>query len=209
MVRQSQPTIVLCLLLWPSGSSVTANDRSVSVIMVKWFVSHSQQLFCVSYYGQMVRQSQPTIVLCLLLWPNGSSLTANDRICTNGSSVTANDRSVSAIMAKWFVTHGQRSFCVYYYGQMVRHSQPTIVLCLLLWPNGSSLTANNRSVYYYGQMVRHSQPTTILCLLLWPNAFVTHSHFIAKCQYTDCTRNVLWCQVHSSHIHPNHKTFNY
>ena len=29
------------------------------------------------------------------------------------------------------------------------------------------------------------------------------------CQYTDCTRNVLWCQVHSSHIHSSHKTFNY
>ena len=34
-------------------------------------------------------------------------------------------------------------------------------------------------------------------------------NLIAKCQYTDCTRNVLWCQVHSSHIHSNHKTFNY
>ena len=34
-------------------------------------------------------------------------------------------------------------------------------------------------------------------------------NFIAKCQYTDCTRNVLWSQVHSSHIHSNHKTFNY
>ena len=34
-------------------------------------------------------------------------------------------------------------------------------------------------------------------------------NFIAKRQYTDCTRNVLWCQVHSSHIHSNHKTFNY
>ena len=34
-------------------------------------------------------------------------------------------------------------------------------------------------------------------------------NFIAKCQYTDCTRNVLWCQVHSSHIHSNHKPFNY
>ena len=32
---------------------------------------------------------------------------------------------------------------------------------------------------------------------------------IAKCQCTDCTRNVLWCQVHSSHIHSNHKTLNY
>ena len=30
-------------------------------------------------------------------------------------------------------------------------------------------------------------------------------NFIAKCQY-NCTRNVLWCQVHSSHIHANHKT---
>ena len=25
-------------------------------------------------------------------------------------------------------------------------------------------------------------------------------NFIAKCQYTDCTRDVLWSQVHSSHI---------
>ena len=30
-------------------------------------------------------------------------------------------------------------------------------------------------------------------------------NFIAKCQYK-CTRDVLWCQVHSSHIHTNHKT---
>ena len=30
-------------------------------------------------------------------------------------------------------------------------------------------------------------------------------NFIAKCQYS-CTRNVLWCQVHSSHIHSNRKT---
>ena len=34
-------------------------------------------------------------------------------------------------------------------------------------------------------------------------------NFIAKCQNTDYTRNVLWWQVHSSHIHSNHKTFNY
>ena len=34
-------------------------------------------------------------------------------------------------------------------------------------------------------------------------------NFIARFQYTDCTRNVLWCQVHSSHIHSNHKTLNY
>ena len=31
-------------------------------------------------------------------------------------------------------------------------------------------------------------------------------NFIAKCQYNDCMRNVLWCQVHASHIHSNHKT---
>ena len=30
-------------------------------------------------------------------------------------------------------------------------------------------------------------------------------NFIAKCQY-NCTRNVLWCHVHSSHIHTNRKT---
>ena len=33
-------------------------------------------------------------------------------------------------------------------------------------------------------------------------------NFICKCQY-NCTRNMLWCQVHSSHIHSNHKTLNY
>ena len=30
-------------------------------------------------------------------------------------------------------------------------------------------------------------------------------NFIAKCQYS-CTRKVLWCQVHSSHIHASHRT---
>ena len=28
---------------------------------------------------------------------------------------------------------------------------------------------------------------------------------IAECDYI-CTRNVLWCQEHSSHIHDNHET---
>ena len=39
-----------------------------------------------------------------------------------------------------------------------------------------------------------------------PLSCILQYNFIAKCQYTDCTRNVLWCQVHSSHIHSNHKT---
>ena len=30
-------------------------------------------------------------------------------------------------------------------------------------------------------------------------------NFIAKCQY-NCTRNVLWCHVHSSYIQSNHET---
>ena len=34
-------------------------------------------------------------------------------------------------------------------------------------------------------------------------------NFIAKYQYTDRTMNILWCQVHSSRIHSNHKIFNY
>ena len=38
------------------------------------------------------------------------------------------------------------------------------------------------------------------------NSTIRHN-FIAKCQYS-CTRNVLWCQVHSSHIHCNQKTLN-
>jgi len=58
-----------------------------------------------------------------------------------------------------------------------------------------------------------------LCFFSVIHSFISFTHhsvtitiqynFIAKCQYTDCTRNVLWCQVHSSHIHSNHKTFNY
>ena len=134
----------------------------MSVIMVKWFVSHSQRSFCVCYYGEMVRHSQPTIVLCLLLWPNGSSVTANNcSVYYYGQMVRYSQPTIvlSIIMAKWFVTHSQQQFCVHYYGQvvrqsqptighapMVRQSQPTIVVCLLLWPNGSSLTASNCSV---------------------------------------------------------------
>ena len=34
------------------------------------------------------------------------------------------------------------------------------------------------------------------------------NNFIAKCQY-NCTRNVLWCQVHASHIHASRKKLNY
>ena len=161
VVRQSQPTIILCLLLWSSGSSVTANDRSVSAITAKWFVSHSQQSFC--HYGQMVRHSQPTIVLCLLLWPNGSSLTANNSYVSVIMVKWFVSHSQRQDMHQWFVSHSQRSLCVCYYGQMVRHSQPTIVLCLLLWPNGSSVAANNSSVYYYGQMVHLSQPMILVC----------------------------------------------
>ena len=39
--------------------------------------------------------------------------------------------------------------------------------------------------------------------------YTIQCNFISKCQYTDFTGNVLWCQVHSSHIPSNHKTFNY
>ena len=44
---------------------------------------------------------------------------------------------------------------------------------------------------------------------LVPSCLQLQYNFIAKCRYTDCTRNVLWCQLHSSYIHSNHKTFNY
>ena len=51
------------------------------------------------------------------------------------------------------------------------------------------------------------------CTWSWSyNEFIQHNtiqcNLIAKCQY-NCTRNVLWCQIHSSHIHTNHKTWNY
>ena len=35
--------------------------------------------------------------------------------------------------------------------------------------------------------------------------FAILHNFLAKCRYI-CTRNVSWCQVHSSHIHASHKT---
>jgi len=44
-------------------------------------------------------------------------------------------------------------------------------------------------------------------LVTLPGKVLLQYNFIAKCQYTDCTRNVLWCQVHSSHIHFNHNLF--
>ena len=52
---------------------------------------------------------------------------------------------------------------------------------------------------------------TVDFFFFWSLVFLSQSqyNFIAKCQDTDCTRNVLCCQVHSSHIHSNHKTFNY
>ena len=44
---------------------------------------------------------------------------------------------------------------------------------------------------------------------IWPQGMFVFKtiqyNFIAKCQYNS-TRNVLWSQVHASHIHSNHKT---
>ena len=37
-----------------------------------------------------------------------------------------------------------------------------------------------------------------------PALLTIQYNFIAKCQYTDYTRNFSWCQVHSSHIQSNH-----
>ena len=57
------------------------------------------------------------------------------------------------------------------------------------------------------------------CTTLLPSVNTLHCqvsiqyNYTAKCQYNynakcqcNCTRNVLWCQVHSSHIHAHHKT---
>ena len=41
----------------------------------------------------------------------------------------------------------------------------------------------------------------------WKDYSTVQHNFIAKCQY-NCTGNVFWCQLHSSHIHVNHKTNN-
>ena len=53
----------------------------------------------------------------------------------------------------------------------------------------------------------HTQCRTMGWAGLWKLGFAgcIQYKFIAKCQ-CNCTRNVLWCQVHSSHIHANHKT---
>ena len=57
----------------------------------------------------------------------------------------------------------------------------------------------------------HYRPLGVPCFVDDSQETQTHNamqyNFIAKCQYT-CTRNVLWCQVHSSDIHFNHKTLN-
>ena len=43
----------------------------------------------------------------------------------------------------------------------------------------------------------------LVCYVIW--YYTIEYNFIAKCQY-NCTRNVLWCQVHSSHIYAKHET---
>ena len=61
---------------------------------------------------------------------------------------------------------------------------------------------------YYHKILNTAQPCHLLKTNWKPSSFHSISiqyNFIAKCQYTDCSRNVLWCQVHSSHIHSNHK----
>ena len=73
--------------------------------------------------------------------------------------------------------------------------------------------------YFYWSLLLHKRAdfnghrscTKGLYLAWWEITiqYTIQYNFIAKCQYTDCTRNVLRCQVHSSHIHSNHKTFNY
>ena len=47
-------------------------------------------------------------------------------------------------------------------------------------------------------------PTVAIITMTCFYSTIQHNS-IAKCQY-NCTRNVLWCQVHSSHTHANHKT---
>ena len=53
----------------------------------------------------------------------------------------------------------------------------------------------------------HVQQCSMLKLLGFLYTNTIQCNVIAKCQYTDCTRTVLWCQVHSSHINSSHKTF--
>ena len=46
---------------------------------------------------------------------------------------------------------------------------------------------------------------TVTCRTGHPGCILVDSlSFIAKCQH-NCIRNVMWCQVHSSHNHANHK----
>ena len=48
----------------------------------------------------------------------------------------------------------------------------------------------------------------LLYLLQFHTIQTSQYNFIAKCQCY-CTRNVLWCAVHSSHIYTNHKMTSY
>ena len=78
---------------------------------------------------------------------------------------------------------------VYVSSHSTRHISPAMYRCISSTKRTNGLDGNIQYTIQYYNTIQYN--------------------FITKCQYTDCTRNVLWCQVHSSHIHSNHKTLKY
>ena len=70
--------------------------------------------------------------------------------------------------------------------------------CQLFWPPPPPLPTQRPSSRLTPSL---PQPVQFPGWKVHTHTIQLQYNFIAKCQYTDCTRNVLWCQVHSSHIH--------
>ena len=79
------------------------------------------------------------------------------------------------------------------------------------------LSGYNGTIFAYGQTSSGKTHTMEVsrqsCFRMIPSCIANFEaeiqrSLIAKCRYK-CTRNVLWCQGYSSHIHANHKTSNY
>ena len=108
--------------------------------------------------------------------------------------------------------------CIYFQSNWILHDYiSSVFVCLFLVVvvsvDCSNVAAFRHSIFsihsLWLELCKRKNYTSIslyqYCLLLYNTI---QYNFIAKCQY-NCTRNVLWCQVHSSHIHSNHTTLNY
>ena len=73
--------------------------------------------------------------------------------------------------------------------------------CIQRWARSAGNSAiENVCIIILFLLFLHTQ--TVHWTFYYCGQYSQEYNFIAKCQYTDCTRNVLWCQVHSHTFTP-------